>query len=271
MKEELVEKGVCRLTLVPVRSAPAHKSELVTQILFGDHYQVLERDKDDEWLKIKIAFDGYQGWMQQQQHSAISEEYFTQIGQSDFHITLDHFSQILVKNEYINVLLGSVIPITSGELFADDTEFSFKGSSKPLSEKWSFEQIKEVAVKFLNAPYLWGGKTAMGIDCSGFVQQTFKICGYHLKRDASLQVAQGSEVASIDVALAGDLAFFGNSDDKIDHVGIILGSGEIIHASGVVRIDKIDQHGIINADSKKYTHELKGIRRIIKLGRECWF
>jgi len=264
MKDEFQEKGVCRLTLVPVRSAPAHKSEMVTQMLFGDHYKVIERAKDDEWLKIEIAHDSYQGWLQSQQHNPISEEYFTQICQSDFHITIDHFSQILVKNEYINVLLGSVIPIASGELFADDTEFSFKGSSKPLSEKWGFEQMRALTVKFLNAPYLWGGKTVVGVDCSGFVQQIFKICGYHLQRDAGLQVTQGSAVFSLDVASPGDLAFFSNSQDKIDHVGIVLGSGEIIHASGKVRIDKIDQQGIINVNSKKQTHRLKEIRRILK-------
>lgn len=263
MKEKLEEKGVCRLTLVPVRSTPSHRSELVTQMLFGDHYKVLERSKDDEWLKIEIAFDSYQGWVQYQQHYVISDEYFNQVSQSDYHITLDHFSQILVKNKYINILLGSVIPVTSGELFADNSDFSFKGSSKPLSEKWSFEQMNEVALRYLNAPYLWGGKTAIGIDCSGFVQQIFKICGYNLNRDASLQVVQGTRVASLDLALPGDLAFFANNE-KIDHVGIILRSGEIIHASGKVRIDIIDQEGIRFTKSKKYTHILKEIRRIIK-------
>ena len=258
------EKGICRLALVPVRLDPSHRSEVVTQLLFGDHYNVVDRTKDGQWLHVEIQFDQYRGWIQLQQHEIITQEYFEQIKQSDFHITLDDFSRIVIKNEYINILLGSIIPISTGELFDLDSDFSFEGSSKSLSEKWGFDELQRVALRFKNAPYLWGGKTLLGADCSGFVQLVFRICGHRLKRDASLQVIQGEEIGSLDAALPGDLAFFNNESGKTDHVGIILEGDNIIHASGKVRIDKIDGQGIFDIALDRYTHKFFKIRRILK-------
>ena len=258
---EITQKGICRLALAPIRNEPNDKSEMVTQLLFGDHYEILSSSQDMKWLKVKIVFDGYQGWLDASQHTTISEEYFNQINNSNYKISLDISSGLLHNRNHINVLLGSVLPISTNELFKMEEQLAFNGEAKSLSETRDFEFLKHIAFKYLNSPYLWGGKSPFGIDCSGFTQQVFRICGYSLKRDAYQQFEQGSDVVN---PQAGDLAFFKNSKDKISHVGIVLEDETIIHASGKVRIDKLDGKGIYNEERLTYTHQLVGFRRILR-------
>lgn len=115
---------------------------------------------------------------------------------------------------------------------------------------------------YLNAPYQWGGKSPFGIDCSGFTQMVYRLAGYQLKRDASQQVMQGKTVALSD-AQVGDLAFFTNEAGRITHVGLMLDNNRIMHASGKVRIDTLDEQGIIHHETKQYTHQLNIMKRII--------
>lgn len=255
--------GVCRLSLVPVRIASKHTTEMVTQLLFGDHYEVIQQSKDQKWLHIKINFDGYEGWIDAQQHHDISLEYFNYLNRAEFKITTDLTSSMLYNKRPQLILMGSMIPISSSELFKMEEQFAFNGEAKNLGQKREFEYLKNTALKYLNAPYLWGGKTPVGIDCSGFVQMVYKISGYSLNRDASQQIVNGKKVKSLAESLPGDLAFFKDSKNKTCHVGIILEAGQIIHASGKVRMDLITEDGIINQDSKKLTHNLQGIRRIL--------
>lgn len=257
-------KGICRLSIIPVRALASDQSEQVTQLLFGDHYSITETSENKKWHKIKIHFDDYEGWIDAKQHYSITEDYFEQINNSDYKITLDYTSSILFKKQVINILIGSVLPISTSELFKIEEQLAFNGEAKSLNQKRNYDFLKMVAYRYLNSPYLWGGKTPFGIDCSGFTQQVFKIAGYKLQRDARVQALQGDPITSLDDALPGDLLFFKNKDGRINHVGILLEENEIIHASGSVRIDQIDTQGILDTAVNLYTHHLACIRRIIK-------
>lgn len=259
-----LEKGVCRLSIVPVRQAGSDRSEMITQLLFGDHYSILEYSVDRKWVKIKVHFDGYEGWIDFKQHYYISTEYFDQINHSDYKITLDITSNILFKKQQLLIVMGSILPIASNELFKMEEQLAFNGKAKSLSLKRNYEFLRQVARKYINAPYLWGGKTPFGIDCSGFTQQVFKICGHNIHRDARKQVFQGHKVESLEQSKPGDLAFFQNEEQRITHVGILLEDYEIIHASGKVKVDKLDEIGIFNSEANVHTHKLSDIRRIIK-------
>lgn len=260
---DILDFGVCRLSIVSVRKDPQDVSEQITQLLFGDHYEVVEKTTDTKWLKIRIYFDQYIGWIDAKQHQPITKEYFNYINNSEYKITTDITSTLLFNKSQLTVLLGSIIPISTAELFKMEEQFAFNGETKNLGQKREFDYLKTIAQKYLNAPYLWGGKSPFGIDCSGFTQVVFKIAGYHLLRDAWQQSTQGKPIGKISEAKPGDLAFFLNKDGKITHTGIFLGGDKIIHASGKVRIDTLTYEGIINQETKTLTHNLSHFRRIL--------
>ena len=260
---EIGEKGIARLSIIPVRAEASDKSELVTQLLFGDHYTITGISENKKWIRIQIYFDQYEGWVDAIQHHQISEDYFNQINNSDYKICTETASTILFNKHQTNIVMGSILPIATNEIFKVEEQLAFNGEAKSLSSKRDFEFLKQTAKKYLNAPYLWGGRSPFGIDCSGFTQIVFRICGYLLPRDASQQVKKGEKV-SIEDRKEGDLVFFNNDDGKIVHVGILLEKDEIIHASGKVRIDTLNDKGILNNESQRITHKLHSIRRLIK-------
>ena len=252
------------MSIVPVRASAADQSEQVTQLLFGDHYTIIEVSENGKWLKIKIYFDDYEGWIDSKQYYPVSDEYYDQINNSDYKITLDYTSNILFKKKLINIVIGSVLPIATNELFKMEEQLAFNGDAKSLNQRREFDFIKVIAFRYINSPYLWGGKSPFGIDCSGFVQQVFKIAGYRLQRDARKQAVQGEKVDGLEQASPGDLLYFSNNEGRINHVGILLEDNEIIHASGQVKVDKIDKTGIFSEHDAVYTHQLAAIRRVLK-------
>lgn len=256
-------KGICRLGIVPVRATDNDQAEMVTQLLFGDHYSVGELSEDGKWIRITIEFDSYEGWIDIKQHTEISDEYFNHLNNTEFKIATDINSTILYKKRLLQIVIGSVLPISSSELFEVAEQFAFNGLSKNIGEKQGYDFLKQIVKSYRNAPYLWGGKTPFGIDCSGLTQQVYKLCGYRLKRDADQQYQQGIEVGSIADALPGDLAFFKNEYGKISHVGMLMEDQDFIHASGFVRKDKLDENGIYNEELSSYTHNLDAIKRFL--------
>lgn len=259
-----IGKGICRLSVVPVRKSPGDTYEMVTQLLFGDHYSVMEESADGNWVKIKAYFDDYTGWIDKKQHKPISVEYFDEINANDFKICTEVCSPILYKKKPLQIVIGSILPISNTELFDLDEQFAFNGESKNLGQRQDYEFVRSIALKYLNSPYFWGGKTPFGIDCSGFVQMVFKIAGYRLKRDSIDQVNQGREVEGIQQYEPGDLAFFSSDNGKVSHVGILLDDHKIIHASGQVRVDNINELGIFIDGYQHVTHRLSRIKRILK-------
>ncbi|PXY40937.1 hydrolase Nlp/P60 [Flavobacterium cheongpyeongense] len=251
--------GICNLAIVPVRAEASDRSEIVTQLLFGEHIEILERQ--NQWARIRIQFDDYEGWVDSKQFQIISETQFNQLSQEAIILNADLIDYITAPD---NLLLP--IPLGASLSFLNNSEinisnFDFEGTKtsgiKPKSA------LINTAFMYLNAPYLWGGKTPFGIDCSGFTQMVYKLNGYKIHRDASQQALDGEPLSFIEESEPGDLAFFDNEEGNIIHVGIIMENNYIIHASGKVRIDRLDHLGIYNPELKKHTHNLRVIKKII--------
>lgn len=260
---EIGNKGICRLSVIQVRASHADQAEVVTQMLFGDHYTITGISEDAKWLRVQIYYDKYEGWIDAKQHTDISEAYFEQINNADYKICTDITSTILYKKHHTTIVIGSILPISTNEIFKVEEQLAFNGEAKSLGSKRDADFLKQIAFKYLNAPYQWGGRSPFGIDCSGFTQNVFRICGYDLQRDAWQQERAGTKVTFEDAQL-GDLAFFKNNEGKITHVGISLGDGQIIHASGKVRIDNLTNEGIVNVETSKLSHTFAGIKRILR-------
>ena len=253
--------GICNLSIVPLRIDPSDKSEMVSQLLFGEHFKVLEIRK--KWSKIRLSFDNYEGWIDNKQFVQISEETYASLKNSEVVLAGELVDFVTDENQnFSTVTIGSNLPFyKSPKLFIKNTSYHYEG--QVFDQKLPKDSIVEIAYKFLNAPYLWGGKTPFGIDCSGFAQLVYKLCGYKLLRDAGQQATQGEVLSFIEESESGDLAFFDNAEGIITHVGIIMNDNYIIHAHGKVRIDRIDHSGIFNIDLQKHTHKLRVIKKII--------
>jgi len=253
-----------QVPVVPVRSEPNHRSEQVTQLLFGEKAEIYEINGKD-WAKIRTAFDDYPGWCRASQLKLINKREFHK---STKHTVATHTGKLLGNKGEMLIPAGSELTgLKKRKIAFLNDDGVFKGK-KVLKKNLGLnpELIKVNALKFLYAPYQWGGRTISGIDCSGFTQIAYKLCNFQLPRDASQQAAIGSLVEFLPAAQTGDLAFFDDKDGKIVHVGILLDQETIVHASdssGCVMIDKIDQGGIVSITQKKRTHNLRLIKRML--------
>ena len=250
-----MQYGICNLNIVPVRVEPDDTSELVSQLLFGEQIKVLEKRK--KWSRIRIAFDHYEGWVDNKQYLEISEEDYCLLESSDEELAVDLVDFAVQPNSQ------QLTPLSIGAKLNFIDRFQLQFDGRKIIGVQPKEHLLETAYLYLNSPYLWGGKTPFGIDCSGFTQMVYRLNGYHLFRDASQQAKQGEALSFIEESEPGDLAFFDNAEGEIIHVGIIMRDNYIIHAHGKVRIDRIDHSGIFNVDTNQYSHNLRVIKKVI--------
>ncbi|WP_053969739.1 C40 family peptidase [Mangrovimonas sp. ST2L15] len=246
--------GICNLGIVPLRLEPSDKTELVSQVLYGEFFKVLEQRK--QWSRIRISHDKYEGWIDNKQYLEISEEDYLHLKSSSPILSTDLVEFVQDSNDQL-------YPIPMGSTLNGLPLLNHKHDGHKFQGKNGKEFLLETAFNYLNAPYLWGGKTPFGIDCSGFTQMVYRLNGYSIFRDASQQATQGEALSFIEESEPGDLAFFDNNEGNIVHVGIIMNDNYIIHAHGKVRIDRIDHSGIFNQDLRRHTHKLRVIKKII--------
>jgi hypothetical protein len=249
-----MQYGICNLSIVPLRLEASDASELVSQVIYGDLFKVLEQRKN--WSKVRIAFDTYEGWIDNKQYIELTEDQYITLNKEPLQLSGDLVEFIQDANDQLH-------PVVFGSTLNALSLLNHNYEGRLISGKHAKNQIIKTAFTYLNAPYLWGGKTPFGIDCSGLTQMVYKLNGYKLLRDASQQATQGEALSFIEESEPGDLAFFDNSEGVITHVGLIMEDNYIIHAHGKVRIDRLDHSGIYNVDRNTHTHKLRVIKKII--------
>jgi len=261
-----MQHGISTLSIIPVRHEPSEKSEMVTQILFGEHFKI--KDESAGWSNIISAWDGYEGWIDKKMVTPLNDKILSKTEDSPYAVSCNLVSMISFQDDQNMIIVaGSTLPLWSRELreFSINKEkYKFSGdicSGKPKNPR---DILIKQACRYFNSPYLWGGRTPFGIDCSGLSQILYKMIGLRIPRDAADQAQLGETLEFIEEAEPGDLAFFENDEGRIVHVGIIWQNGKIIHAHGKVRVDFLDQSGIFNAGLKRYSHKLRVIKKIIQ-------
>ncbi len=248
--------AVCCVPVSPLRSEPNHRSEMVSELIFGEACETLGT-APGEWTHVRCSYDGYEGWCIGSHLEQVPDY---PVARS---LTMDWVTKISYNGAAMQIPLGSEIQgFKNGVLLWQKNQLRYDGKGwNPITANKGGLAITGMAHKFLNTTYLWGGKSVFGTDCSGYTQTVYKFFNIPLKRDAWMQAEQGSAVASLQESVCGDLAFFENEKGRIVHVGILLGDRQIIHASGKVRVDTMDERGIIHSQSRQLTHVLTGIRR----------
>ncbi|MEI9809640.1 MAG: C40 family peptidase [Bacteroidota bacterium] len=253
-----MEYAVVAVPAAPVRRKARHQNEMVSQLLFGEMVKII-RTKGSLWVKVRSLHDDYEGWMT---HTLLKEVNEREAKKISDHAASDLLNTILVNEKKMHIPFGASLPgFDDGKGRLNDIGYNFTGNYIKRSEvSPGTEKVQQLTTPWLNAPYMWGGRTILGVDCSGFVQVNYKMMGIDLPRDAWQQAQRGVTVKKLKEAVCGDLAFF-DDKEEIVHVGILLNDEQIIHASGKVRIDTIDKKGIINSDTGRRTHFLKSIKR----------
>ncbi len=250
-----MEYGICPLSVIPMRSSADDSAEMISQILYGEHFKILERRKF--WSRIRIAFDSIEGWVQNNQIQLIEQATYETI---QSYKNPEYAADLI---SFVSNKAAVLIPIVMGSSVHNTTLLPNTFEGQAINAVTNKSELIKTALLYLNAPFLKGGRTPFGIDCSGFTQMVYKINGYHLKRKATEQSLQGDALSFIEESEPGDLAFFDNNEGNIDHVGIIMKDNYVIHAHGKVRIDRIDHTGIFNTEIRDYTHSLRVIKKII--------
>lgn len=252
--------GVCRLSLVPVYEQPDYRTRIYNQMLFGEHYSVT--GSKGNWISVQLAYDNSGGWIAKDQHHPITREYFDQINASDYKITTDIASTILYNKVSLNIVMGSIVPISNSELFKIEEQLAFNGESKSLSQKRDAEFLNAILTKYNSAPFLPGGKSPFGIDAAGLIQMAFKISGYRLPRTTEELKVAGRSVSDFETALSGDIVFLKNSLEEVTPA-ILASNNRVVMMDGFVQTRAIDARGVKETGQRKYSWEIAEIKRIL--------
>ena len=256
--------AICNVSVMPLRKEPSHAAEQVSQLLFGEKAEVLEIN-DKEWARIRCAWDDYEGWGKLSQIKLVQyKEYKKPIK----FLSATHEDKLVISGEPMWLALGSSLFNLKGKKIPNGNSIGiYKGKKIDIEKaEATGADIVQAAAMYMHAPYLWGGRTIAGIDCSGLSQMAYKLYNKVLPRDAWQQALEGTTVDFLQEAKDGDLAFFDNAEGKIIHVGVLLSNNKIIHAtdtSGRVVTDSIDQGGIISHQLRRRTHSLRLIKRYL--------
>tara|TARA_B100000925_G_scaffold238665_1_gene187645 strand:- start:1647 stop:2396 length:750 start_codon:yes stop_codon:yes gene_type:complete len=249
-----MQYGICPLSIVPLRAEPKNTSEQTSQLLYGEFFTILDLQKS--WSKIQNEGDGYEGWINNKHFQFIDKSIFQKLQATKKKYAVELVDFIWKDDDIL-------FPTPIGSLVSSAQTLGHRFEGKELFDAKSKTKLVSTALHYLNSPYLWGGKSPFGIDCSGFVQCVYQLHGIRLPRDAYLQAERGETLGFIDESEPGDLAFFDDQDGIINHVGIIMPDYHIIHAYGQVRIDGLDQTGIFNNSHNMHTHKLRVIKKIL--------
>ncbi len=249
-----MQYGIGHLSIVPLRGSPDEDAGMISQVLYGDHFKIKESRK--EWSRIQISFDKCEGWVQNNQITRIPESVFQEIEQQDALYNTDFITHVCTKDQvFLPILLGSRMDVAPC--------LQHTVEEMPLNSNHPKTNLVNTAFLYLNCPDLKGGKSPFGIDSAGFTQMVYKINGFRLLRTTTEQATQGEPLSFIEESEPGDLAFFDNTEGSIDHVGIILENNHIIHSYGHVRIDRLDHTGIFSTAQRRYTHQLRVIKKVV--------
>lgn len=255
--------SICTVANAPIRNSSTHSSEMLSQLLFGEVMEILTT-KGKSWVKVRTCDDNFVGWVDASQVHAIEEDLLDAY-LHDFAFVLDFFQPIHAGNSFIPLMIGSRLPRFDGMQFSvNGKKLTFSGRAVyPKDIQSNGEMLVKLAKKYINTPYLWGGRSAMGIDGDGFVQIVTRMLNIKMPREAEAQINLGQNVAFVEQATPGDIAFFENQRGRIIHSGFVLEDNKIIHVYGKVRVDDLDHYGIFNQSLNRYTHRLRIIKRVL--------
>jgi cell wall-associated NlpC family hydrolase len=255
--------GISPLSVIPLRADASSKSEQLTQLLFGELFTVIE--DNGPWIRIQLQHDEYEGWVEKSRTAQLSADEFEKLSAQPATFTNDLMATARCNSNSTQITL----PVCSTLRNYSDGEFSFAGQTYTFhgtvtsgSQPITADILHPYITYYLNAPYLWGGRHPLGIDCSGLVQNIFRLCGIQMPRDAYQQAELGNTVDFVEETQFGDLAYFDNDEGHINHVGILMNNNMIVHAAECVKVGRLDHQGIFDLESQSYSHKLRIIKRV---------